>query len=36
MMVMVQYDEYYDRTQARMERVKKYYCNWDKIEEEMN
>ena len=33
---MVQYDEYYDRTQARMERVKKYYCNWDKIEEEMN
>ena len=35
MMVMVQYDEYYNRTQARMESVKKYYCNWDRIEEEM-
>jgi|TARA_B100002003_G_C14138257_1_gene547453 glycosyltransferase involved in cell wall biosynthesis len=34
-MVMLQYDEYYTRTQLRMERVKKYYCDWDRIEEEM-
>ncbi len=35
MMVILQYDEYYDRTAERIERVKKYYCDWNRIEEEM-